>query len=312
MTRTGQTLRFLLAAIAAAAFTTSALAGDLVRIVRYKIAAGDLETGMAAVEDYKLATGVDAEYLDAIGWLARGSELLRRNDLAEAYVAELRREIKAETPELVVPLGAAIEVQSKLLAARDGRGAAVRFLEGELARAHDVALRSRIRKNLNLLTLEGQSAPPLDSSDYVGAAPPSIDARKGKPVLLYFWNQSCGDCKAQAPSLTRVWQKYKSRGLVLMTATRYYGTVADKPATPAEEKLQIEKVWKELYGGLDSVPALISTDTMIRYGASATPSFALIDRRGLVRYYTATRLSEAELSRRIEEVLAEPEADVNR
>ena len=54
-------------------------------------------------------------------------------------------------------------------------------------------------------------------------------------------------------------------------------------------------------------PVVIDNDGMIRYGASATPSFALVDRRGIVRHYTATRLSEAELSRRIEELLAEAE-----
>jgi hypothetical protein len=44
---------------------------------------------------------------------------------------------------------------------------------------------------------------------------------------------------------------------------------------------------------------------MVRWGASATPTFALLDRRGIVRLYTPTRLSEAELSRRIDELLAE-------
>jgi len=52
---------------------------------------------------------------------------------------------------------------------------------------------------------------------------------------------------------------------------------------------------------------VISTDTMIRYGASATPTFVLINRKGIVRLYAPTRLSEAELSRRIEEVLADPQ-----
>jgi hypothetical protein len=49
----------------------------------------------------------------------------------------------------------------------------------------------------------------------------------------------------------------------------------------------------------------IDTETMVRYGASATPTFALVDRKGVVRFYTPTRLTEAALSRRIEEVLAE-------
>src|SRR5438270_11213027 len=90
---------FTLALIAA-----NANAGDLVRGVRYKLSAGDLASGMAAVEDYKRATGVDAEYLDAVGWLARGAEMQRRPELAKEFVAELRREIPAEKPDLVAPL----------------------------------------------------------------------------------------------------------------------------------------------------------------------------------------------------------------
>jgi thiol-disulfide isomerase/thioredoxin len=273
-------------------------AADLVRGVRFKISAGDLATGMAQVEDYKRASGVDNEYLDAVGWLARGAEMLGRRDLARDYCAELRREIPVETPEHIVPLGAAIEVEGKLIAAREGRGAAIRFLNGELARATAPALRSRISKNINLLSLEGQPAPAIDTSDFIATL-------AGKPALLFFFAYGCGDCKAQAPSLGRVWQKYRSRGLAMVAVTRYYGTVQEKPATPAEEKAEIEKVWKDLYAAFDGVPVVISTDAMVRYGVSATPTFALVDRKGIVRLYTPTRLSEAELSRRIEEVLGE-------
>jgi hypothetical protein len=65
------------------------------------------------------------------------------------------------------------------------------------------------------------------------------------------------------------------------------------------------KVWSESYAGLEGVSIPIDTETMVRYGVSATPTYALIDRKGVVRFYTPTRLSEAELSQRIEAVLAE-------
>jgi thiol-disulfide isomerase/thioredoxin len=126
-------------------------------------------------------------------------------------------------------------------------------------------------------------------------------------VLLYFFAEWCGDCKAQSDALTRVWDKYREKGLQLVGVTRFYGGPASKPMTPADERAQVEKVWKEVYPGLSGVPVVISTDTMIRYGASATPTFALLDRRGNVRVYTPTRLSEAALSRHIEEVLSEPQ-----
>ena len=56
----------------------------------------------------------------------------------------------------------------------------------------------------------------------------------------------------------------------------------------------------------NGIPIPIDTGTMVRYGASATPTLVLVDRKGVVRFYTPTRLSESELTRRIEELLAEP------
>jgi thiol-disulfide isomerase/thioredoxin len=285
--------------------TSAFAAGDLVRAVRNKISAGDLASCQHLIEDYKNKSGVDAEYLDAVGWLARGAEMLGQTELASSCVAELRREIKAEKDELLAPLGAAIEVEGKLRAKREGKNAALKFLESEFTAAKDIGLRSRIRKAINVLSLEKQPALEFNAPLYVGAAPPKLAELKGKPVLLFLWAHWCGDCRAQAAVLGRVWKKYQARGLVLIAPTRLYGTGASGKATPAEEKAHVEKIWAEGYADLAGVSIPIDTDVMMRYGVSATPTFVLIDRQGVVRLYAPTRLSEAELSKRIEEVLAE-------
>ncbi len=300
--RTLSLLLFIVLCIAVAPLQ----AGDLVRIVRNKISAGDIFSGAAAAEDYKRTTGVDAEYLDAIGWLARGAEMMRMYDRAAGYVAELRREIKAEKDEVLIPLGAAIEVEGRLRIARQGRGAALHFLNEELARAQNISLRSRIGKTINQLALEGSPAPVLNMSESFGPAPTSLAAYKGQPVLLFLWANWCGDCKSQAGILSRVAQKYRTQGLAILAPTRLYGSIGDKTATPEEEKAHVAKVWKESYPGLENVPVIFDTEGMVRYGASATPTFVLIDRQGFVRCYTPTRLSEAELSQHIDTLLSEP------
>lgn len=214
---------------------------------------------------------------------------LSAGDLASGYAAELRREIRQEKAGLVLPLGAAI-----------------RFLEGELERAKDAALRSRIRKSLDLLTLEGQPAPALGLSNHLGPAPRTLADLRGRPVLLFLFARWCGDCKAEAPTLARLLSRYGPRGLSLVGATRLSGPDADgKPATPAEEMENLEKTWRESYPGLEGVPIVVDTETMVRYGASATPTYVLVDRMGIVRLYAPTRVAESELARRIEELLAE-------
>jgi hypothetical protein len=149
---------FLLATLLVASLLAArALAGELVWGVRLKLSAGDLASGHAAVEAYRKKSGVDAEYLDAVGWRARGAQMLSRLDLAAGWVAELRREIPAEKPDLLIPLGAAIEVEGKLRLARDGRGAAVAFLEGELARAKDVAVRRALKDKCAMIPMNEQA-----------------------------------------------------------------------------------------------------------------------------------------------------------
>jgi thiol-disulfide isomerase/thioredoxin len=295
---------FLSACLIAALLSASgASAADLVRGVRFKLSAGDLASGDAAVSDYVRANGEDTEYWNAMGWLARGAVMLGRPDLADRYVRKLRAGIPGEREELLIPFGARIEVEAKLLVAREGRGSALTFLHDELGTASDPALRSRINKNINLLSLEGAEAPPIDPSDFIGVKGRALEEMKGETVLLFLFAQWCGDCKAQAESLARVWQRYRDRGVNVVALTRYYGSVDGEDASPAKEKEAVARVWRESYPGLGDVPVTIDSDAMIRYGASATPTFVLIDREGVVRMYAPTRLSEEELTRRIDEVL---------
>jgi len=142
-------------------------------------------------------------------------------------------------------------------------------------------------------------APPIHAGDQLGAESPSLESLRGKPVVLFFWWEACGDCKMQAATLRKVVRQYTDKGVAFLAPTRFYG----KPEERAEEKSKIEKAWSELYELSGVVPVPISDAAMVRYGVSATPTFVFVDRKGLVRRYAPTRMSAERLSAEIEALL---------
>jgi thiol-disulfide isomerase/thioredoxin len=270
------------------------LSAALVSDVRFKLSAGDLSSADALADEYFRAHGANSEYAAAVAWLARGALVMKDTESAARYVAQLKPLIaellKTSHPEddpfLASAVGSSIETEALLLDAQGHRDKAVHLLESELPRWKIYTLQARIWKTLNLLTLEGKPAPEMEKY-------------RGKPVLLFLWAQWCGDCKAQAPVIARIKEKYEPRGLVVLAPTRYYGG----DLTPEQEDAKIATVWKDSYAGLGDTPRPISNEIMLRYGVSSTPTLVLIDRKGIVRMYRPYRMSDAELSRQIEALL---------
>jgi len=54
----------------------------------------------------------------------------------------------------------------------------------------------------------------LDRLDRPGKV--SLASYRGRPVVINFWASWCNPCEDEAPLLESVWQKYRSRGLVVL------------------------------------------------------------------------------------------------
>src|ERR1039457_1498613 len=291
---------------------TQAAYSDIVEDVRVAAAQGNFPLGDSLISGYRGQRGVTSEMLEALSWLARGALDLKQLERAEGYARETETQVRAQLkrraldsdPHLAAALGAAIEVQAQALAARAERSEALALLRKDLLAYGRTSIRARIQKNINLLTLEGKPAPPLDEREYLGGKPVPLAALQGKPVLLFFWAHWCSDCKAEAPLLAQLRREYGGRGLTVIAPTQRYGYVGGgEDTTPQQELQYIEAVRQRFYADLLDVPAPISEENFKLYGASTTPTLVLLDRHGIVRLYHPGAMRMDELRAALNSVL---------
>jgi thiol-disulfide isomerase/thioredoxin len=286
---------------------------DLIGDVRIQLAQNSFSAAESELRAYKAQHGVTPEYLEALSWMARAAAAAKQWDQATTYATETRtlceqqltkRKLDAE-PHLAVALGAAYEVLAQAMEAKGQHAKAVSLLRAALARYGNTSIRPRLQKNLNLLALVGQPAPPLQEAQYLGPKPPTLASLKGSPVLLFFWAHWCGDCKAEVPIIARLRQEFSSEGLVVIGPTQLYGYAAQgADASPEQERAYIESVRAKYYASLQDMPVPLSKQNFNAYGASTTPTLVVLNRAGQVAMYHPGALSYDELRSAVQKAVA--------
>jgi thiol-disulfide isomerase/thioredoxin len=293
----------------------SSAQGDLIGDIRAQLAQKSFASAESELQAYKVQHGVTPEYLEASSWIARGEAAAKQWDQAERQAAETRslaeqqlattkRKLDSD-PHLPVAVGAAYEVLAQAAAEKGQHAKAVTLLRSALARYGDTSIRARLQKNLNLLALVGQPAPPLQFAEYLGPKPPALASLKGSPVLLFFWAHWCGDCKAEVPVIARLRQEFASDGLIVIGPTKLYGYAAQgADASPEQERSYIESVRARYYASLQDMPVPLSKQNFNAYGASTTPTLVVVNRAGQVAMYHPGALSYDELRAAVEKAVA--------
>jgi thiol-disulfide isomerase/thioredoxin len=226
----------------------------------------------------------------------------KRYDDAALYAKQTyekaRRELNKRSldrePNLPIALGASVEVQAQVLAAKGQRAEALALLEGELERFKGTSVQARIKKNINLLSMVGKPAPALEG----------VTLPKGKAALLFFWAHWCTDCRAEAPILAQLKKEFAGRGVAFIGPTQKYGYVgAVENVAPAIELKYIEQIRNQFYGAVIDGPTVVSERNFMTYGVSSTPTLALVDAQGIIRLYHPGGMSYAELRAALERVV---------
>ena len=152
------------------------------------------------------------------------------------------------------------------------------------------------------------AAPPeLSVAEWIGQEPLQLADLRGRVVLIDFWYDWCGACRASYP-LLRDWQKkYGERGLTVIGLTDLQRTHGGSGKSRAE-KLDFLRRFKEGNGMAYAVAVAEGPENLPEYGVNAFPTAVLIDRRGAVRFISigVTAAELARLGDMVEKLVKEP------
>ena len=138
-----------------------------------------------------------------------------------------------------------------------------------------------------------EPAPDFTLLDLTGQ-PVTLSSFQGnKAVLIDFWATWCGPCRAAMPDLQDLSDKFKDRGLQVVTI--------DQGETVAQVRYFMERKKYSLQVLLDHDGAVGG-----KYGVRGIPTSVLIDKKGIVQSIAVGNLwNEEELNKRVERITKE-------
>lgn len=127
-----------------------------------------------------------------------------------------------------------------------------------------------------------------------GSPPPTVQAARGRVVIVDFWASWCGPCRLVTPTLNALSDRFGAQGLTVV------GISNDEPAVAARAA--------QSHGIRYATGVEKGNEASIAYGVRSIPTMFVVDKKGVVRevkigFHPA---HAAQLERLVVELLAEP------
>lgn len=137
----------------------------------------------------------------------------------------------------------------------------------------------QLRDRATQIGLLGNEAPEIDVAHWVCDGPTTLADQRGNVALLEFWAPWCRPCAAMFPSLRDLHQRYAREGLRILALTNL------RSGDAAGREQDLEEVRQFVADHRVEFAVGVATDARLRqqYGANGIPTYALVDRAGIVR-----------------------------
>jgi thiol-disulfide isomerase/thioredoxin len=210
-----------------------------------------------------------------------------------------------------------------------------------LEAAHDSYVKAGMEKlydaTLQRFKVAGRPAPRLEADEWLNSQPLTLDAVRGKVVVLDYWMTWCGPCRMSFPKMEELVKANANKGLMVVGVTQSQGWVLTKDGrnvgkddTDKSKQLSWEdevKMLKEFVKDFGiTVPVAVGrrapkpskeatqtstgkdefldTAMVSDYGVSFFPTAVVIDRKGIVRF--SGTVDDDALAGLVKQLLDEP------